>query len=509
MQAAYQLMADEPSTPRHKRKVTADMDAQKEASTSSSPRGYPSNANSHPPSSSTSSVHTSGGSSATRHSSNMSGMQSPSTPTKKNLFTYSSPSRSRGASGRSGSGTPRVVDFFGSDSQAGSRPTSALGGAGPTGGLFGGMTKSVISGSESLDSPRHRAYSLSPVKPESQRILLSPKKPPRTLSKVPFKVLDAPELADDFYLNLVDWSSKNVLGVGLGKCVYLWSAETSSVTQLCDLDKTEDSVTGINWSGKGNHIAVGTNKGLVQIWDAEKQKLVRTMTGHTQRVGSLAWNDYILTSGSRDRSIFHRDVRVPEHHIKELKGHRQEVCGLKWNVDNNQLASGGNDNRLLVWDGLMETPLHRFTEHTAAVKAIAWSPHQQGILASGGGTVDKKIRFWNTTTGTLLNEVDTGSQVCNLVWSKTSNELVSTHGYSGGAVQNQIQVWKYPSMQQIATLTGHTMRVLYLSMSPNGATIVTGAGDETLRFWDLNTPNKLQLDKRKESTALSPFSKLR
>lgn len=39
-------------------------------------------------------------------------------------------------------------------------------------------------------------------------------------------------------------------------------------------------------------------------------------------------------------------------------------------------------------------------------------------------------------------------------------------------------------MTQIATLTGHTFRVLYLAMSPDGQTIVTGAGDETLRFWN-------------------------
>ncbi|KAL9935985.1 hypothetical protein V8E36_004827 [Tilletia maclaganii] len=46
-----------------------------------------------------------------------------------------------------------------------------------------------------IDSPTHKAYSLSPVKLESQRMLLSPRRTPRTMSKVPYKVLDAPELA--------------------------------------------------------------------------------------------------------------------------------------------------------------------------------------------------------------------------------------------------------------------------------------------------------------------------
>ncbi|KAA8587390.1 hypothetical protein FQN60_016252 [Etheostoma spectabile] len=58
---------------------------------------------------------------------------------------------------------------------------------------------------------------------------------------------------------------------------------------------------------------------------------------------------------------------------------------------------------------------------------------------------------------------------------------VSTHGYS----QNQILVWKYPSLTQVAKLTGHSYRVLYLAVSPDGEAIVTGAGDETLRFWNV------------------------
>lgn len=78
-----------------------------------------------------------------------------------------------------------------------------------------------------------------------------------------------------------------------------------------------------------------------------------------------------------------------------------------------------------------------------------------------------------------ISSIETGSQVCNLLFSKNVNELVSTHGYS----ENAIVVWKYPSMKKIATLTGHSLRVLYLAMSPDGETIVTGAGDETLRFW--------------------------
>lgn len=332
--------------------------------------------------------------------------------------------------------------------------------------------------------PPQSPFSLSPVGADrylgSKMYTYSPMKAPRKIARSAFKVLDAPALQDDFYLNLVDWSSQNVLAVGLGSCVYLWSACTSKVTRLVDL-APRDTVCSVAWSQRGTYLSVGTNTGEVQIWDVAKLRKTRTMTGHRNRVGTIAWSSSILSSGSRDRSILQRDVRVPETYISKLLGHRSEVCGLRWSPDDRQLASGGNDNQLHIWTLQSSQPIMKFSDHNAAVKAIAWSPHQHGLLASGGGTADRCIRFWNTASGTALNSIDTGSQVCNLLWSANANELVSTHGYS----QNQIVVWKYPSMAKVATLTGHAYRVLYLAMSPDGQTIVTGAGDETLRFWNV------------------------
>ncbi|KAJ0260903.1 Protein FIZZY-RELATED 3 [Hirschfeldia incana] len=314
-----------------------------------------------------------------------------------------------------------------------------------------------------------------------------PPKPPRKVPKTPHKVLDAPSLQDDFYLNVVDWSSQNVLAVGLGTCVYLWTASNSKVTKLCDLGPN-DSVCSLQWTREGSYISVGTSHGQVQVWDGTQCKRVRTMGGHQTRTGVLAWNSRILSSGSRDRNILQHDIRVQSDYVSKLVGHKSEVCGLKWSHDDRELASGGNDNQLLVWNNHSQQPVHKLTEHTAAVKAITWSPHQSSLLASGGGTADRCIRFWNTTNGHQLNSIDSGSQVCNLAWSKNVNEIVSTHGYS----QNQIMLWKYPSMAKVATLTGHSMRVLYLATSPDGQTIVTGAGDETLRFWNVFPSVKMQ-----------------
>lgn len=358
----------------------------------------------------------------------------------------------------------------------------------PAKGLFKFGQKTPTKYGDASTSHARRALFRGPLSEDSQRLLKSPRKPQRKVPKNPYKVLDAPELQDDFYLNLVDWSSQNMLSVGLSTCVYLWSACNSQVIKLCDLASENDTVTSVQWADKGDLLAVGTNKGNTQIWDILTQKKIHDLTGHSARIGCLAWNADIICSGSRDRTIFQRDIRQPSGTERRLNAHRQEVCGLKWSPDRQFLASGGNDNQLLVWSLRKNEPFQTYKEHNAAVKALAWSPHQHGLLVSGGGTADRCLRFWNTLTGQPLQCIDTGSQICNVAWSKHSLELVSTHGYS----YNQVIIWKYPSLQPVTKLTGHQYRVLYLAMSPDGESIVTGAGDETLRFWHVFSKNGQQ-----------------
>ena len=321
----------------------------------------------------------------------------------------------------------------------------------------------------------------------------------RHIPQQPERILDAPELLDDYYLNLLDWNSQNVLSIALGSSVYLWNASSGSIEEL--KGDSDRHITSVSWIQQGNYLAVGNDLGYVQIWDASKMKQVRNMGGHKARVGALTWNKFICTSGSRDTDIIHHDVRQSQNIVKTLtSGHSQEVCGLKWSPDGTQLASGGNDNLLNIWNDMDENPTFQRSEHQAAVKAIAWCPWQPKLLATGGGSSDRKIRFWNTQTGACLNSIDTHSQVCSIQWSKHHRELVSSHGFS----QNQLIVWRYPSMTKLTELKGHTSRVLHLAQSPDGCTIVSAAGDETLRFWrifDLASKNE------KSSTSSSSLIK--
>ncbi|KAJ1426954.1 WD40/YVTN repeat-like-containing domain superfamily [Sesbania bispinosa] len=314
--------------------------------------------------------------------------------------------------------------------------------------------------------------------------------------------------------------SGNVLAIALGNTVYLWDATNGSTSELVTVEDETGPVTSVNWAPDGRHIAIGLNNSEVQLWDKASYRQLRTLRcGHRQRVGSLAWNNHILTTGGMDGRIVNNDVRIRSHIVETYRGHEQEVCGLKWSASGQQLASGGNDNLLFIWDRATASSnsatkwLHRLEDHTSAVKALDWCPFQGNLLASGGGSGDCCIKFWNTHTGACLNSVDTGSQVCSLLWNKNERELLSSHGFT----QNQLALWKYPSMVKMADLTGHTSRVLFMAQcnvnfiqSPDGCTVASAAADETLRFWNVfGAPEATKVAPKARAEPFSHLNRIR
>ncbi|XP_074567053.1 cell division cycle 20.1, cofactor of APC complex-like [Curcuma longa] len=323
----------------------------------------------------------------------------------------------------------------------------------------------------------------------------------RRIPKSPERVLDAPELLDDFYLNLLDWGQTNILAVSLGSSVYLWNPENKVVQKLLSTNE-DDYPSSVAWSTDGKMLAVGFASSRIEIWDPIEIKQVRILEGHFDRVGSLSWNQKFLSSGSRDKSIINHDVRCFHNLAHRLKAHSEEVCGLKWSDSGEFLASGGNDNLVHVWSSTKmraSSFLHRFSDHRAAVRALAWCPFRSHTLATGGGTTDQCIKIWNVQTGKCSTSINSYAQVCALEWNRHQKEILSAHGYS----QNQLSLWTYPSLSKITDLVGHTDRVLHLSQSSDGSTVASAAADETIRFWKVFEPPVSASSRLKEVQLLS------
>lgn len=102
---------------------------------------------------------------------------------------------------------------------------------------------------QTIDTTSSDIYNTRNVSTQGQLLLDAPRLIPRTIPKVPYRVLDAPGLADDYYLGVIDWSSTNILAAGLANSIYLLNTPTQKVTQLCNLNALfNDSVGSVSWA---------------------------------------------------------------------------------------------------------------------------------------------------------------------------------------------------------------------------------------------------------------------
>lgn len=319
----------------------------------------------------------------------------------------------------------------------------------------------------------------------------------REIPSICERILDAPGIIDDYYLNLLDWHSSDLLAIALNDQVYILDCTTGAINELSPIHNNEDYVSSIAWSRDEQFIAIGISSNEVQIWDVDTKTRLRSMSGHKARVGSLCWNDQILSSGSQDGLLIHRDVSLKDPIVGLIKPHEGEICGLKWDRKGKQLASGANDCLLKLWDHRfmnVNLPLWTSNLHLAAVKALDWN--EKGVLASGGGTADRTIRLWDVDKGECVKSVDTGSQVCSILWSHNyPEEFVSSHGF----MSYELAVWNSRNLKRKKLLLGHQGRVLKMAMSPCNNIVASLAVDEQLRFWRI-------FDKPKQSCVVSKSS---
>lgn len=123
----------------------------------------------------------------------------------------------------------------------------------------------------------------------------------RYIPHAPDRILDAPDIIDDYCnaflinheytfnnilildLNLMDWSTTNLLACALGSQVYLWNAGTGNIEQLLELEGN-DYICSLNWAQDGNYLAVGATNGTTELWDCGAMKRLRIMDGHSARV---------------------------------------------------------------------------------------------------------------------------------------------------------------------------------------------------------------------------------
>lgn len=221
--------------------------------------------------------------------------------------------------------------------------------------------------------------------------------------------------------------------------------------------------------------------------------------------------------------------------ISKISIHTQQICGLAWSLSGDAFATGGNDNLCLLFEAsqafecsrnsmyveqtINDTESIRQTRipndtttirtiaqgseiqrwvHSAAVKAIAFCPWREGLVATGGGSNDKCIHFFHTSSGACLATISVAAQVTSLIWSTSRREIAATFGYAQPEHPVRIAVFSWPECRQVAAIPWEgEHRALYAISYPgtpsdhasgssiSDGCIVVAASDESVKFHEV------------------------
>ena len=308
----------------------------------------------------------------------------------------------------------------------------------------------------------------------------------RRLPSRPSHTIYVDDIPSDFYISPMDWSKGDVIAMALTGSTVFINPKTEETTVP---GNTPVDPTSVRFAQNGDDLAIGNEDGELTVYSTLRQAPVCNFGLFSSTVLCSDWYDNLIVSGSREGILGVVDVREDSPNLHENM-HREEICSVRFAKDGTRIATSSNDCTVKIWDVRnIKEPVTVYEEHSAAIRAMQWSPMAHDVIVTGGGTSDKTIRLWNVDTGATICHIDTGSQVCNLLWNEEYNEILSTHGFS----QNQLALWKGSDLMPIAQFHEHKQRVLYMAVSPDHTKVATAAPADNLMIWKMFPSSRLAL----------------
>jgi WD40 repeat protein/subtilase family serine protease len=256
----------------------------------------------------------------------------------------------------------------------------------------------------------------------------------------------------------------------------LWRVSDGALVRT--LTGHTSGVYSVAFSPDGSLIASGSGDATIKLWRVSDGALVATLTGHTDWVYSVAFSPdgSLIASGSYDRTI--RLWRVSDGALVAtltLRGHTYWVYSVAFSPDGSLLASGSWDATIKLWrvsDGALVRTL---TGHTSWVYSVAFSP-DGSLIASGSD--DRTIKLWRVSDGALVATLTGHTDIVTSVAFSPDGSLLAS-----GSDDRTIRLWRVSDGALVRTLTGHTGWVTSVAFSPDGSLLASGSGDATIKLW--------------------------
>ncbi len=267
------------------------------------------------------------------------------------------------------------------------------------------------------------------------------------------------------------------------RTIRLWDPHTAELKTL--LIGHKNIVNGIVFSPDGQTLASASPDATLRLWDPGNGQHKTTLRAHTG-FSYASYNAVVLSPDGQtlvtggdysDPSIRLWNLQDGEN-IRTLTGHTERIMSVAFSPNGTTLASGSWDNTIKLWNPNNGNLKSTLTEHTDAVMSIAFSPDGK-MLASGSR--DRTIRLWNPQTGKLKTTLTGYTDWMNPVAFSPDGEYLACGRY------NTIRLWNTQTGEYKNISERHTGHILSLAFSPDGTTLASGAEDNTVLLWDVQT----------------------
>ncbi len=268
-------------------------------------------------------------------------------------------------------------------------------------------------------------------------------------------------------------------------------------------------VMAVAFSPDGQMLATGSGDATIRLWDPSSGKLLQTLEGHGGNVTCVAFSPdgRILASGSEDKTIRIWGVATGKL-LRTMTGHEGGIRCLAFSPlrevytqkssgsipGMQQLASGGDDRMVKIWDVNSGNQVTDLKGHTSVITSLAFSPDGLLGLFLASASSDKTIRIWDIGSSELVRTLEGHTAgVWSVSFSPSRDTPLpnrprgnKTLMVSGGE-DRTIRIWDISSGRTVHTFSGHTSRVRSVIFSPDGSSVISGSGDKTLKVWDMAT----------------------
>ncbi|MEG4422335.1 serine/threonine-protein kinase [Microcoleus sp. LAD1_D5] len=260
----------------------------------------------------------------------------------------------------------------------------------------------------------------------------------------------------------------------------VWLLSTLPSTQF--LQRSLDNVGSVNalaLSPDGQTL-VSASFGTIRIWNVRTGRLVRTLNSvHSKKsVKTLAVSpdSSILASGGDDNNVILWDLKTGRR-TRTIAAHTAAVNEIAFSRDGQTLASGSDDKTIRLWNVRTGSRLRTLSGHAGGVNTIALSRDGQ-TLASG--SQDKTVRLWNLATGEVRRIITGHRGPVTAVAFSPNGQIVAT-----ASTDNTIRLSNVQDGKRTRTFKGHSSWVRTIAFSPDSRTLIGGGGD--IIVWDLKT----------------------